>query len=295
MYGGEISGEFIISGFDPSLNPYSPAGVIYKTSDYFSHFTLVEDSTYGFYNGEIGKVSGELYQLPLVNGYGYLLHSLDFGANFDTIPVDTTIVNENTGLFFNTLSRGSSPGELFLVTKQSISATEIHYSIYHTTDYGASWQLKSNQVFDNEFQMFTAGRGNCKFYVASTKNYPGELYNTLQIMYSSDCGETFTTYEYLLSPDVAVKQISEGNFSEIEISPNPASDKIKVNSRLTEPSKCSICIYNSSGSIVMQKPEREYTGEIREEIDVQKLTNGIYYLAINSLNQTFKPVKFIVN
>ncbi len=295
LYGGEAPGEFIIQGVDASVFPY-PMNVIYKTNDYFAHYTLIADTSNGIINGEIGLVSGELFQVPIINKHAFLAHSLDYGATSDTIPVDTTIINENSGLLFKELSRGTAPGELFLVTQQTVSASEVHYYIYHTTDYGANWQLKSNKVFDSVKQQFTAGRGTCKFYIANLQEVSGSNYYKLQILFSSDCGETFTTYEHLLTPDVGTKTEIAGAKNMMQLSPNPASDHTEISCNLVKSSMISVEVYNSLGRCVLRTiPEWQHPGEFVKTMDVKDLANGFYSVQILAGGETITTGKLIIS
>lgn len=294
LYGGEIPGEYIIQGFDPSLWP-NPMGVIYKTSDYFANYTLIADTCDGIHNGETGLVSGEFYQMPIINKHAFLTHSLDFGVTSDTISVDTTILNENAGLYFKALSRGAAQGELFLVTKQTVSASEIHYNIYHSTDYGASWQLKSTKVFDSDRQQFTAGRGSCKFYIANLLTVSNSVYYKLQIQFSSDCGETFTTYEYMLTPDVGLQKNAFAGVNKVTITPNPASQKITLNYPVAKSSEIEIVIYNSLGQCVLYLAPSWEADNIEKTINIENLKQGLYSIQLQSAGSIIATGKFIIS
>lgn len=294
LYGGEIPGEYIIQGFDPSLWP-NPMGVIYKTSDYFANYTLIADTSNGIYNGETGLVSGEFYQMPIINKHAFITHSLDFGVTSDTISVDTTILNENAGLYFKALSRGAAQGELFLVTKQTVSASEFHYYIYHSTDYGASWQLKSTKVFVSDRQQFTAGRGSCKFYIANLLTVSNSVYYKLQIQFSFDCGETFTTYEHILTPDVGIKEKVEAELNKVIISPNPASQKITLSCPVAKSAEIEIVIYNSLGKCVLHTDPSWEAGSIEKTINIEDLKQGLYSVQIQSAGSTIATGKFIIS
>lgn len=277
FYGGEIPGEFIIHGFDHVTNHY----VIYKTTDYFSNYTLVDSNGY-LENAEIGHVSGEIYTLPVRSNGTWILHSLNYGADFDSLIIDNSIIDVNQGRYFQTLSRGSVQGELFLVThKQNVSLTENYYSIYHSIDFGASWELKSTHTFNSDRQGFTAGRGLCKFYITNLNPTPGTQYNTLQIYTSSDCGETFTLHEYQLTPDVGLPEEIPTSKSQILISPNPATNKINIVCQNTLGELC-IEILNVQGEQVMMN---NYHNQEIIEMDISKLKAGIYLLNMHSKNR----------
>jgi len=277
IYGGEIPGEFIIQGFDHITNHY----VIYKTTDYFSNYTLVDSNAYLEHeNAEIGHVSGEIYKLPVRSNGSWLLHSLNYGADFDSILIDNSIIDVNQGRYFQTLSRGSVQGELFLVTHmQNVSLTENYFSIYHTIDFGASWELKSTQTFNSARQGFTAGRGLCKFYIANLNPTPGSQYNTLQIYSSSDCGVTFTLKEYQLTPDVGLPETLSK--SQVLISPNPSTNKISIECKNTV-GEISIEILDGEGRQVMGK---NYPNQEIIDIDISSLKAGIYLLKMHSKNR----------
>jgi len=293
LFGGEIPGEYIIQGFDISLYPY-PMGVIYKTSDYFANYTLIADTCAGIYYGEVGLVSGELFQMPIINKHAFLTHSLDFGVTSDTISVDTTIINENTGLYFKSLSRGATQGELFLVTKQTVSAAEIHYYIYHSTDYGGSWQFKNTKVFDSDRQEFTAGRGSCKFYIANLLTVSGSAYYKLQIQFSADCGETFTTYEHMLTPDVGLQENALAGVNKITITPNPASQQITLSCPFVKSSEMEIAVYNSTGQCVLRTTSTQKVGYIEKTINIESLKQGLYSAQLQSGGSTVASGKFII-
>jgi hypothetical protein len=294
LFGGEIPGEYMTQGSDISLNPYPLSYVIYKTTDYGLHYTFIADSVGEIINGEPGHISGEFYQMPLLNGHAFLCRSLDFGATFDSIPVDTNVINVNTGLNFGELSRGKQPGELFLVSKTVVSASEIHYSIYHTSDYGHTWVLKSTKVFDSERQKFTGGRAACSFYMANLKTTPNSTYYTLQIYYSADCGETFTLYEHMLTPDVGLsdKAKSDGRLC---ISPNPAKDLITLAYTVKIAGKVTMRLYSSDGKQAdMLLSEQQDPGTHSLKYPCGQLKPGMYSIGMTDASGKTVSGKFIV-
>lgn len=293
LYGGEIPGEYITLGYDVSVYPY-PCGVIHKTTDYAAHLSLVADTSDGIWDGEPGHISGEFYQMPLRNGHAFLSRSLDFGATFDSIPVDTNVINVNTGLNFGELSRGKQPGELFLVSKTVVSASEIHYSIYHTSDYGHTWVLKSTKVFDSERQKFTGGRAACSFYIANLKTTPNSTYYTLQIYYSADCGETFTLYEHMLTPDVGLSDNAKSDGS-LCISPNPAKDLITLDYTVKMAGKVNIRLYSSDGKLLdLLLSERQNPGTHSLKYTCGQLRPGMYSIGMTDASGKTVSCKFIV-
>lgn len=227
IFGGEIPGEFIFEGRDISIYPY-PNQTQYYSLDYGYSYVLIADSSeHEFHNGEIGSSSGEMYQLPVIAGHGFVCRSNDYSLTFDTTAIDTNILNENLGLNFAAISHGSTAGDLFLVIKDNNVIDAVMYHIYHSSDYGHSWQLKSDPLIDDPDVKFTAGRAPCSFYIAHSHLNAGDDYSTLYIEYSNDCGATFTTYSYLMTPDVANEKPDKAE-TFATITPNPATDKVTI-------------------------------------------------------------------
>jgi hypothetical protein len=280
MYGGLVPGEYVTMGDDASVWPY-PNTVYHKTSDYGSHYTLVKDSTIQLINGEIGVISGELYQMPIINGHAFLCRSINYCETFDSIPVDTTIINENLDLKFFKLSHGFDPGELFLVTKTNISL----YTIHHTTNYGLEWIKMDTLSFESEYQMATAGRAPCSFYFANLFSTQGATYNTLQIYYSSDCGQTFTKFEHLLSPNVDINELSKPTTSHLCLTPNPAIDVTTLSFDLTNIKNVKLIIYNNLGQIIKETYlDQVVIGKNQFKMSLSDLKPGFYTFCILSEN-----------
>jgi len=285
IYGGEIPGDYIVEGSDCSIY-MGPCGVIYKTFDSFQHFTFVADSQRSIHFGEPGMISGELFQIPTINGQAFLSHSLDYGATYDTIPISSSVVNLNMGVRPFVLSRGTQRGELFLVTQDTTVSSNVQYKIYHSNNYGTAWDLKSTHVFDSASQNFTAGRKQCSFYMANLKATPNSDFFTLQIYYSSDCGVTFQEFEYLLSPDVGTAELKSTNDEKIRFSPNPANGKTSLCFELAKTSSVSIECYDELGKCIwIKKPETIPAGTVKKSIDIEDFHPGCYFFKIKIDNQ----------
>ena len=291
IYGGSIPGEFLYMAYDIRIWPTQLAN-LYKTTDYGITFNRLAEYVPPILNGEIGSISGEVYQMPIIDGHAYLCHSLDFGISFDSIPIDSTIINENDGQNFFKLSHCSQQGELFLVTKGNNS----EYKLYHSTDYGNSWELKNMLTFDSDSQRATAGREDCSFYFASIKETAGSDYFTLQILYSGDCGQTFTTYEYPLNIELGVQETKSKCSEDLSFSPNPANDHTIVSWESDRPTNAYLYLYNSVGAIVHNDCiNTNQAGIINHKMDLSNLSEGIYLLKLQSDNSTRASGKLIIS
>ena len=270
LYGGESPGNYTIQGFDASVHPY-PMGVLYKTTDNFASYTLVADTLNELTYCEAGSMAGELYHIPIVNGHAFLCHSLDYGATSDTLAIDTAIINYNLGVKVKALSHGATQGDLYLVTIQEIAASRYKYIIYHSSDYGVSWQMKYFYEDNSNRHSFTAGRGACKFYIAIVTTTPGSPYETLTILYSDDCAETFIPYYHLMSPDVGISE-NLAQPSGLSVIPNTVTDRARIVS--AETSTIPFLISDIKGQV--RKSGHLVNGTA--DVDLNDLKPGLYII-----------------
>ena len=272
VFGGSISGEYyyltnrganIYSGYQDKLS--------YSTS-FSSNLTTVLDSCWSFM-GETGIIPGELYCTGrnAINGNYYLARCTDYGQNYDSIPINDTIANYSSGKYLAQLSRGVSEGELFLVSVMiEYAGSVMSYSIYHSTDFGNSWSLQSQPVlYGDGLQDFTAGRDSCSFYYFDITMGYNEIPTKLSVFYSADCGETFTTYEHMLTPDVGLQENALAGVNKITITPNPASQQITLSCPFAKSSEMEIAVYNSTGQCVLRTTSTQEAGYIEKTINIK--------------------------
>jgi hypothetical protein len=293
IYGGEAPGTFIIRGFDASVNPY-PMDVLYKTTDNFATYTLVADTLNELTYCEAGSIAGELYHIPVVSGHAFLCHSLDYGATSDTLAIDTAIINENLGIEVKKLSHGATQGELYLVTIQEIAASRYKYIIYHSADYGVSWQMMSFFEDNSNRLSFTAGRGACKFYIAIVTTTPGSTYNTLTILYSDDCAESFIPYYHLMTPDVGISEKDPLPFV-LSVSPNPASEIATITYELRKPGNVRLEIFSPEGrklNVINQGSKAR--GKNSCQLICSNLSPGIYNLVLKTEQELLASTRLVI-
>lgn len=293
LLGGEVAGNYTIYGEDISVYPY-PMGVLYKTTDNFASYTLVADTLNELTYCEGGSIAGELYHIPVVNGHAFLCHSLDYGATSDTLAIDTAIINYNLGVKVKILSHGAAQGDLYLVTIQEVAASWYKYVIYHSADYGVSWQMMYFFEENSNKYSFTAGRGACKFYIAVVKTTPGSPYETLTILYSDDCADTFIPYYHLMSPDVGINE-NDILPSVLSVSPNPASEIATITYELRKPGKVQIEIFSSEGRKVKVINEGCKTeGKNSCQLICSNLSPGIYSIILQTEQEVLASTRFVV-
>ncbi|NOZ45432.1 MAG: T9SS type A sorting domain-containing protein, partial [Chlorobi bacterium] len=158
---------------------------------------------------EIGISDGEFFAFSGEFSVGYNLYFTDnYGINFITIPIDTTVALHSISGHSPQIYRGAESGELYLTSW----TPELHYKIFYSVDTGYTWEEKYESDFINIYYWgvdFTAGRKSGSFYV-TRKTLDQIWYHEhidLYIDYSEDYGETFTTYFHELD-----EYFPEGNY-----------------------------------------------------------------------------------
>lgn len=209
----------------------NPTSILYRSVNFGQVFEEVNFGVFGF--PEVGTQEGELYILtgstwPTFNID--LLFSTNFGSDFDTIEIDTTIAGYYLSGNFPVISRGSGNGEIYLVSWHLPS----NYHIYYSNNYGESFELKyiseeCNFYFENYY--FTAGREAGTFYVVKQIPWYDGINTELYIYYSSDTAQSFSEYYHLLDENFPVnineKKIISSN-TILNTFPNPFRNETKI-------------------------------------------------------------------
>ena len=276
-----------------------------RSTNYGQDFILVNDSAGG--EVEVGIENGEVYLLFYPSQYFgeplKILYSNNYGDAFNVqCELDTTIGGYVVYGHYPVISRGTSPGELYLVTWHYPA----NYHIYHSTDYGQSFNLRfiSDECDLTYIYKFTAGLEPGSFYMSySIPWYDG--YNTLMyIYYSNDTAKTFTEYVYILDENFPVS-IQENNnlFVNIHLSqnyPNPFSTLTNIKFSIFKESKAEINVYNINGQLVRQLLNKNLpTGQHTISWDGtnetgQQLKSGIYFYRLKTDEGVFRKKMVLV-
>ena len=250
----------------------------YRSTNYGRDFVLVNSSVLGF--PEVGTNSGEINLLIGSNpAYQFrIFRSVDYGVNFDTLFINDTVVG-----FINNpypvLTRGSSLGELYLVSWHKPT----HYKIFYSDDYGQTFDLKYQSEYCN-FELwsflFTAGREPGSFYVvrSMSPHVTPNNHTIAYIDYSSDYGETFTTYFHYLDSSYVFTNINlPVKNSNVSVFPNPFNETVTFSLPATVDNG-TITIFNGSGKVVF-----ETNFQLQEPVvNLSHLPTGVYFYKINS-------------
>ncbi len=272
----------------------NPQGTIWRSIDYGNAFVEVtQDAKYVL---EAGVIEGNLYGIDGNAGIGYNLHfSTNYGEEFITIPIDSAVAFWSIGGYYPQISRGTEPGELYLVSWW----LDYHYKIFHSVDTGYTWTEKFESDYINQYfweVQYTAGRQPGSFYVMRSTVDPTFNHTLLYIDYSNDYGETFTTYFHDLdSLFTSITPIKKPDYR-LSAFPNPFSKKTTLIFEFPENYKnpvLNICDihgktirqYNITGKKSQQWDGRNGNGN--------RVSNGVYFFNIEFGNFTSQCKKIL--
>ncbi len=282
---GQISGNlFKIIGAELS-----------QSDNYGNTFTVITNPIScpirepGYYLGEFYGINGSV-------GVGLFLdHTLDYAITHTEVPIDSAVAFWAPGGNYPQISRGTEPGELYLVSWWPGD----YYKIFHSVDTGYNWTEKFESETINIYYWrvkYTAGREPGSFYVIRSRINPAGDHVWLYIDYSSDWGETFTTYFHDLDSTItSINQINQADFH-LAGYPNPFKDKTTIRFQL--PNNCTdvvLNIYDINGILIKRydvsgKKELQWDGT---DSKGKKVNGGVYYYSLFMENKILSTNKLI--
>jgi hypothetical protein len=263
--GGCVSGETYTNSI----------GGIYRGTGYGSNFTLQFPND-SIQVQEVGNVPGELYGYKQISttarpiGLGI---SHDFGQSFN---VSALTIPGNPVFDECDLTRGTLPGELYLV----VWYDRFHSGLYHSFDYGQTITFQSEMDLTLDELFFTAGKSPGTFYYVRREIV--ETHSWLWIYFSRDYGVTFTTYFHDLN-SVYTGVSPKEDFSELRVYPNPAKNKIFIESSKHNENEVSVTILTITGD---QMIKLRFRNQSQMEMDITKLLSGVYLVKIQTREGT---------
>lgn len=219
---------------------------LFRSGNYGLNFNVITDpldcpiSEIGYSDGEFFGIGGNLGDTL------YLVHTLNYGADFITVPIDSSVAFHQIGGYFPKIIRGAYSGEVYIVSWWPDPIGGI-FKISHSIDTGNTFTHKYTSEPINIYYWgvgYTAGRAPGSFYIIRKTFDDTFTYVHLFIDYSSDYGETFTTFFHDLGDWVGISPIHK-NQNEIIQSfcyPNPFCRSVIINFKLP----------NQSGSTQMK-------------------------------------------
>jgi hypothetical protein len=212
----------------------------YKSTDYGFSFNLLPITITCPFT-EVGFSEPEFYGINGQPGIGYdFVHTMDYGQTFTEKAIDSTVAFWQLSGVPPRIYRGSQPGEVYL----SSWWPDLNYKIFYSNDTGTSWEEQSHSTDLTEWgggASFTPGVEPGSFYVAKGKPNPDDPYHSsiICIDYSTDYGETFTTYCHTLDSTTTFYTANakiENALFELNAFPNPFSGSITIEYKL--PGNC---------------------------------------------------------
>lgn len=287
---GKISSGCIPGEIYKHSTPYE--NILWRSTDYGVSFdSLCEYPLISYI--EIGAEEGELYGSSTYRSQFYLYYSSDYGQSFEVIPVDTSIS------FTRWLSRGSSPGELYLVGKKPDDPNR--FQIHYSHNYGQDFELRyvSDSLTDYYIYSFTAGRVPGTFYMCKLDvdpvAYP--LESEAYIYYSHDTAKTFELYFHELKLMVGEEELKANEVSlNIKINPNPAHQEFTINYTLSSKSTMSIELWDINGRKAddILKNSQQEKGTHSISWNAAQYPPGIYFCKVKS-GENMKVEKIVIS
>ena len=110
----------------------------------------------------------------------------------------------------------------------------------------------------------TAGIGTHEYWVEVTSEHYCSNTGTINITFK-DC--------------TGINEL--GSLSKLNVYPNPSNGEFVIEFNADEPQKLSIKIYNANGSLVYTIDELNFTGQYKENINLNNVSDGIYTIFIS--------------
>ncbi len=128
---------------------------------------------------------------------------------------------------------------------------------------------------------------------ANANNMPLGSYEAYLALYSNDTTQPKIVIPVNLQVTVNTAVADNSLESKIEVNPNPFDDEILISFKLTNNSKLSIELYNSSGAVLYSTERRVNSGIDVMTIPASEFTQGIYMLKISNGTETasYKLIK----
>ena len=226
-----------------------------KSTDYGETFLQVNNNPEGG-RAEVGTEADEVYLIdaPSINHTLKILFSNNGGVDFTLqCELDSTIGGYVVYGHYPVISRGTSPGELYLATWHHPA----NYHIYYSTDYGQTFEQRYVSDTCNLLirYCFTAGVESGSFYVKYTKPWVDYYGNSeMYILYSSDTAKTFTEYYHFLDENFPVSidetPPTDKTVQLLQCYPNPFTTSTKISFSLKETENVSVDIFSINGKLV---------------------------------------------
>jgi|GEM_PF-6312356 hypothetical protein len=300
----DLAGELYVT----AESQYFPG--LFRTSDY----GLTWDSVSSIYippNSynllDVGSTAGEIYEVlvyPPISDTIVLEYSIDYGATFTPIFIDTSLIMNSNLYGVPWLSHGTFQGEFYLLRSGSDGA-----HMFYTNNNGRTFEYRSTLPwcytcnYPNTTS-YSAGRTPGSFFYEMASQYDtlGYIITNLCIDVSLDYGQTFSTYCYFLDSTFTLVNnlVPPSNSIQLSCHPNPFYYNTEINYSLIKAGYIDLCIYDSQGALVTslvhsKKAEGPYSiNWDGKDQHGNLLAPGIYILIMNVDGIQSKTEKVVI-
>lgn len=286
------TGDLICYGYDPSFSYRSTAGLLYNYHVDSNPYVISHDHGAGYIAGHNYQENTLFAERYKINGSKYLV-----GANFNFAKISTNNINQYVNLII--WSGGETPGEV--IYKQKVLVSDFEETFLQNPDISQAVQFDSTILVDYDFYFgYQIGYNGDTFAI---KTYSAEEINNSAFTYFNDSWQPLlldgkSVYSHLaleiyafdvkvdrgIGPDTTL-------WPEINVYPNPASEKIQIyfNQDISGPVTCTL--YNISGQPVLREKWINPGLNMPLYLDVP---NGVYILQVVSNNGNVGKAKVLV-
>lgn len=286
---GGVNGELYLVNSEYERN-------LYRSTDYGENYVLQNSNIPGS-SPEVGTEAGEIYLIRHASNLDSIkiYFSNDYGIEFTKqCTLDTTIGGYPVMGRYQKLCRGTSPGEVYLVTWHNPMNFHVHYS----TDYGQSFETRySSEEFEIYYSYyFSAGISPGVFYMQYSVQWFDGIHTKMYIYYSCDTAKTFTVYEHLLDETVSVNEPREMKPFDYDFTshPNPLNGPVSFRFSLPCPADVRIKIYDASGNCIEEIEEESMNkGMNLLQWNNAKIKTGMYFAVLEINGKAVKTLKLL--
>jgi hypothetical protein len=117
---------------------------------------------------------------------------------------------------------------------------------------------------------------------------------TISVKASNECGESDYSEGYQVTVDntTAIHELVDG--MDMRIYPNPSNGTFVLDLNSEESQRLDIKVFNTIGDIVFSESGIQFNGKYNKTLDLSNLSEGMYFLQINTQNRLLTK-KLIVN
>lgn len=312
--------------FADSLGNFSPNDTVFLVkfngNQYYSGFSIESHYLQSPFNYGISGTTEQPYSQELKTNYNtvletqffnnkihFLLNSIDYSNNQAGIyhgiiedpggskTLSATMISYDTiGIAFPAMARfGATPADEKFIIGFNYAGANLNPGnasiVYDNGNYSSMKILKEGETVMN---MTSSNAERWGDYTCMQKKYNEPDF----IFFVGSYGVFYSTYSWIsiLTLDTAYLGIGQVQQNDALLFPVPASQRIQVRFKLSEPQFCSFSIYSMDGKLIDEiYSDKVLAGENEFSFDVSSLSDGMYILLISGSEEFSSSKKFTVS